>query len=176
MNIMWTADIQMKWRYNHRSCDCDWSNRKLSPKTVFGASRGFEPMASVLALQYSTTELWIPTRWKQANLLNSSYPWKEWNIYYVNCGHTKWNEDVIIAVVGKMNSINWPDPNVWVFIAQLVEHCSANAEAMGSNPVEFSGLICDCLNCYHNCDDYIFISVFHLALFSVMWLCFLVLQ
>ena len=36
----------------------------------------------------------------------------------------KWNEGVIIA------------PNVWVFIAQLVEHCSANAEAMGSNPVE----------------------------------------
>ena len=27
-------------------------------------------------------------------------------------------------------------PNVWVFIAQLVEHCSANADAMGSNPVE----------------------------------------
>ena len=35
-----------------------------------------------------------------------------------------------------MNSINWPAPNIWVFIAQLVEHCSANAEAMGSNPVE----------------------------------------
>ena len=32
----------------------------------------------------------------------------------------------------------------WVFIVQLEEHCSANAEAMGSNPVEvrkfFSGL------------------------------------
>ena len=44
----------------------------------------------------------------------------------------------------KMNSINWPAPNIWVFIAQLVEHCSANAEAMDSNPVEalkfFSGL------------------------------------
>ena len=44
----------------------------------------------------------------------------------------------------KMNSINWPAPNIWVFIAQLVEHCSANAEAMGSNPVKaqkfFSGL------------------------------------
>ena len=44
----------------------------------------------------------------------------------------------------KMNSINWHAPNIWVFIAQLVEHCSANAEAMGSNPVEalkfFSGL------------------------------------
>ena len=36
----------------------------------------------------------------------------------------------------KMNSIKWPAPNIWVFIAQLVEHCSANAEAMGSNPVE----------------------------------------
>ena len=49
-----------------------------------------------------------------------------------------------------MNSINWPAPNVWVFIAQLVEPCSANTEAMGSNPVEapktFIGLSCDCLN------------------------------
>ena len=43
-----------------------------------------------------------------------------------------------------MNSINWLSPNIWVFIAQLVEHCSANAEAVGSNPVEalrfFGGL------------------------------------
>ena len=37
---------------------------------------------------------------------------------------------------GLMNSINWPTPSVWVFIAQLVEHCSANAEATGSNTVE----------------------------------------
>ena len=35
-----------------------------------------------------------------------------------------------------MKSTNWPAPNVWVFIAQSVEHCSAYAEAMGSNPVE----------------------------------------
>ena len=56
MNIMWTADIQMKWRCDHRSCDCDLSNRKLSPKNVSGASTGFngEPMASALALQCST--------------------------------------------------------------------------------------------------------------------------
>ena len=27
---------------------------------------------------------------------------------------------------------NRPAPSVWVFIAQLVEHSSANAEAMGS--------------------------------------------
>ena len=25
---------------------------------------------------------------------------------------------------------------VWVFIAQLVEHCSTNAEATGLNPIE----------------------------------------
>ena len=39
-----------------------------------------------------------------------------------------------------------------VFIAQLGEHCSANAEATGSNPVEapkifFSGYFRNCLNC-----------------------------
>ena len=36
----------------------------------------------------------------------------------------------------------------------MVEHCSTNAEAMGSNPVEvpkiFLRFICNCLNCnYH---------------------------
>ena len=41
-----------------------------------------------------------------------------------------------IPFAGMMNLINWPAPNVWFFIAQLVEHCSANVEAMGSNPVE----------------------------------------
>ena len=41
-----------------------------------------------------------------------------------------------LPFTGTMNSINWPAPNVWVFIAQLVEHCSANADAMGSSPVE----------------------------------------
>ena len=53
-----------------------------------------------------------------------------------------------------MNSINWPVSSVWVFIAQLGEHCSANAEATGSNPVEapkkffhFFGLFRNCLNC-----------------------------
>ena len=36
----------------------------------------------------------------------------------------------------KINSTNLPAPNVWVFITQLVEHCSPNAEARGLNPVE----------------------------------------
>lgn len=33
---------------------------------------------------------------------------------------------------GKMNSTNRSAPSVWVFIAQLVEHSSANVEAMGN--------------------------------------------
>ena len=36
----------------------------------------------------------------------------------------------------KMNSTNWPTANLRVFIAQMVEHYSANTEAMGLNPVE----------------------------------------
>ena len=40
INIMWTADIRMKWRCDHCSCDCDLSNHgfesRWSPKTFFG--------------------------------------------------------------------------------------------------------------------------------------------
>ena len=36
----------------------------------------------------------------------------------------------------KINSTNWSAPNVWVFIAQLVELFSPNAKAMGSTPVK----------------------------------------
>ena len=46
--------------------------------------------------------------------------------------------------------------------SQLVEHCSANAEAMGSNRVEalsvFGAKTCKCLNCDYNCDDHVSIS------------------
>ena len=64
--------------------------------------------------------------------------------------------------VGKfVEKTNGPAPNVWVFVAQMVEHCGANAEAMGSNPVEiakfFGRVICRCLNCNYHCDDHIFI-------------------
>ena len=68
---------------------------------------------------------------------------------------------VFLCKTGTMNSTNWPAPSVCVFIAQLVEHCSANAEAMGLNPVgapkTFFGLNCGCLNCNHNRDDHTFI-------------------
>ena len=55
----------------------------------------------------------------------------------VDCRNTNFNEDkIMILSQDKMNSTNWPVPNVWVFISRRLEHCSANAEVMGSNPVE----------------------------------------
>ena len=53
----------------------------------------------------------------------------------MNCGNT--NEmnmyrifhSVFHSFHELMNSVNWPAPSVQVFIAQLVEHCNANAEA-----------------------------------------------
>ena len=50
--------VESEMKCDHRSCDCELSNRKLSPKNVFRVSTGFEPMASALALQCSPpTEL-----------------------------------------------------------------------------------------------------------------------
>ena len=79
---------------------------------------------------------------------------------------------------GLMNSINWPASSVWVFIAQLGEHCSANAEATGSNPVEapknfFSGYFRNCLNCDSlrwSHTRFICIPAVHIISFSVSFL------
>ena len=40
------------------------------------------------------------------------------------------------SIKNKQPFANW-SANVRVFIAQMVEHCSANAEAMGSSPFFF---------------------------------------
>ena len=62
-----------------------------------------------------------------------------------------------------MNSINWPACHCMVFIAQMVEYCSVNAEAKGLNPVEapksflFFGLILQLLKLLYNYDDHVFI-------------------
>ena len=64
--------------------------------------------------------------------------------YYVNCGHTNemtmWSSQLWLRLKQSQSkpeksfqpdSNPWPLP--WVFIAQLAEHCSANAKAMESN-------------------------------------------
>lgn len=40
-----------------------------------------------------------------------------------------------------MWSTNWPAPSVLVFAALLAEHCSANAEDLGLNPIEVSKIV-----------------------------------
>ena len=80
---------------------------------------------------------------------------------------------------GLMNSINWPALSIWVVIAQLGEHCSANAEAMGSNPVEapkkpfLGGYFRNCLNCDSlrwSHTHFICIPAVHIISFSVSFL------
>ena len=53
--MMWTAGIQMNWVCDHRSERQFKQLRKSPKKRVFGASTGFEPVASVLALQCCTS-------------------------------------------------------------------------------------------------------------------------
>ena len=143
---------------------------QLSLKNVFGGSTGFEPMAFALALQCSTnwalTPVEAPKTFFGLNCDCLKSQWQpRWSHLYFICMsavHIPVMFICFIRFTGTMNSTNWPAPNVWVFIAQLVEHYSANAEAMGSNLVEapkkFFRLNCDCLNCNHNCDDRTFIS------------------
>ena len=71
-----------------------------------------------------------------------------------------------------------PTSSVWVFIAKLGEHCNANAEATGSNPVEgpknyFSGYFRNCLNCDSlrwSHTHFICIPTVHIISFSVSFL------
>ena len=72
---------------------------------------------------------------------------------------------------GGDDELNWPASSVWDFIAQLGEHCSANAEATGSIRIPlkprksfFGGLLRNCLNSDFNCDGHIFISFVFLQL------------
>lgn len=66
---------------------------------------------------------------------------------------------MIIAVViifhslVKVNSTNFPAPNIWVFIAQLAEHSSAYAKAMGSKPVEVPKFFNILLDLNNSSDD-----------------------
>ena len=57
----------------------------------------------------------------------------------LNCGNTHFKcryDHCICHSRVKMSSTNWAAPNIRVIIANLMEHCRANAETMGSNPAE----------------------------------------
>ena len=88
----------------------------------------------------------------------------------------KWNEYVTIAVNRNLsNCENSPKKR---FSGLQREHCSANAEATGSNPVEapkifFSGYFRNCLNCDSlrwSHTHFICIPAVHIISFSVSFL------
>ena len=62
ISIMWTADIQMKWRCDHRSRDCDLSKCKLSPKNVFRASTRGLCVSTAVPHQLSYEDPYVGSR------------------------------------------------------------------------------------------------------------------
>ena len=90
----------MKWRFDHRSYDRNLSNCKFKPEKNVWASTGFEPMASVLALQCSTN--WaMKTHILGAGQFIEFILTRDRNIEWRFCElrKYKWNEDLTIAVM-----------------------------------------------------------------------------
>ena len=70
--------------------NCNLSNCKNSQKKkFFGASTGFEPVASVLALQCSPSWAMKTHTLEAGQFIEFINPWKEWNTEWndVNCGN-----------------------------------------------------------------------------------------
>ena len=109
ISIMWTADIQMKWRCDHCSCDYDLSNRKLSWKSFWTFNGiwtcGLCLSAAVLH-HLSYKDLYVGSR----------------PIYWVHRPRER-NETVLYEL------------RTYKYDHRSCD-CSANTEATGSNPVE----------------------------------------
>ena len=144
--MMWTAGIQMKWVCDHRS-ESQFKQLRESPKKRISGFKGFEPVASALALQCSTS-----LSYEDPYTRGRPIYWVYWVFH-----------SVFHSFHGLINSINWPASSVLVFIAQAGRALSsANAEATGPNPVEapksfFSGFLAIAWIAIH-CDGHILIS------------------
>ena len=112
--MMWTAGIQMKWVCDHRS-ESQFKQLRNSPKKkIFGASTGFEPAASALALQRSpswamkthTLEGW-PIYWVHQPVKGMKH-WMKW----CELREYKWNEYVTIA--GNHNLSNCENSHILI--------------------------------------------------------------
>ena len=98
---MWTAGIQMKWVCGHRS-ESQFKQLRKSPKKRedFGASTGFEPITSALALQCSTSLGYEdpytggrPIHWVHQPVRGMEHRMKSCELR-----EYKWNESVTIAL------------------------------------------------------------------------------
>ena len=94
-------------------------NCEVARKKVFAASTGSNPWPTKA----------IQLRWSHVHFICISA--------VHNSPHSMFH-----SFYGLINSINWPASSVWVFITQLVEHCSPNSEATGSNPIEAPKSFC----------------------------------
>ena len=61
--------------------------------------------------------------------------WSHLHFICISTVHNSFHS-VLYSFPGLMNSISWPVSSVWVFTAQLVEHCSANAQARVRIPLK----------------------------------------
>ena len=94
------------------------------------------PQGNFTTLQLSEMKMWSSPLWlrfKQSQLK----PEKCFRGFNRNRTHGLCvSAAVLHSGAAVLYLLNWPAPDIWVFIAQLVEHCSANAEVISSNPVE----------------------------------------
>ena len=132
------------------------SNPIEAPKSFFGL------ILQLLKLQYNCEgHIFVPFVFPQFTLFHS----------------------VFHSFHGLMNSISWLSPSEWVFVVQLVEHCSTNAKAMGLHhfeaPKSFfffwagggGGLILQLLKLWYNYGGHIFIPL-KVSVSMVSWLNF----
>ena len=155
-----TAYVRLSWQTNETECRDAWQKclQSLIKQTTAGSSCLLKKEGPDRRL--SLTELF--------NLKTVFF--FGFICYCLNCNY-HFDDHISIKFIHivfhvsffspvKVNSTNWPSPNIWVFIAQMVEHCSANAEAMGSmkSRIFFFGFIhiCNCLNYNYHCDDHNF--------------------
>ena len=95
---------------------------------------GSNPAAVTVKIPLGLINLQFKNAFITAMVISSSVSWLVWDRYFRSFTPSSFYDSFFSRV--KMNSKNCPVPNVWVFIAQLVEPSSTNAEVTGTNPAE----------------------------------------
>ena len=108
----WNEDMIVTLRFKQFQTNPSFGGGGGGQKKKFGTLTGFEPKASALALQCST-------KWAM----------KTHTLHTLGAG-----QFVEFILTRERNETERRAPNVWVFIAQSVEHCSANTVAMFEIP------------------------------------------
>ena len=95
---------------------------------------GSNPAAVTVKIAFGLINLQFKNAITTAMVISSSVSWLVWVRYFRSFTPSSFYDSFFLRV--KMNSKNCAVQNVWVFIAQLVEPSSTNAEVTGTNPAE----------------------------------------